>query len=765
MVNVRDVIDWLGFRAKISLFFLYSLSIFAVGAGFLVIRSFGRRLTAPPPGSVSATAHTAAKAPAADLLHILLALVIIVATARLIGMCFRALHQPPVIGEIIAGIMLGPSLLGRIAPSASAYLFPATVVPALSVVSQVGVILFMFLVGAELDSGLLRKHGHSTIAISHASILAPFFLGAVLSLLLYPRISSGDIPFTNFALFLGVSMSVTAFPVLARILTDRNMHKTRMGAIALTCAAVDDVTAWCLLALVVGVAQAESTGFIKIICLALAYVALMVLVIRPAMKRLILVYGNKGRLTQGLMATIFVMLLLSASATEMIGIHAVFGAFAFGAMIPHDSGMARELVDKLEDLVVVLLLPAFFAITGLRTQIGLISGAEQWAWCGLIIAVASIGKFGGSLVAGRITGLSWSDSSALGVLMNTRGLMELIVLNIGYEMHIISPTLFAMMVLMALVTTVATTPILHLLGRDEAKAPVADSRRDASTDEPRVGVLVPVANPKSVRRLVDLALAATPPGMRPPRVLALVRPPAGGVRTGLDDDDGRMAPRSAALGAALKWAWRQSAVITPQAMWSDNPAGDLVKVAMELGIEWIVLGPHRAVFGTDFRGGVVQEVLDRARTLPINIAVAIQAIDAPANRIFVVADATYDGCAALNLAARMALRQESDLYVIQIDGEPSPLKLEFSRALAQASRGLGRRLHSESMLEPSGAMLAERTASSLVVIGAGVAELMGLSRRGFTGFPDGHPMVLVQGSRFTQSSSSAVNDNLRTARL
>lgn len=749
-------------RQKVAPFLLYAAAIASVVAGFFAIRSVGLRITVPPLTAVSVAGHAAAKAPAADLLHILLALVAVVAAARFLGNCFRSIQQPPVIGEIIAGIALGPSLLGRFAPSMETYLFPANVAPALNIVAQVGVILFMFLVGVELDLGLLRKRGHSTVAISHASILAPFFLGALLSLYLYPRVSSGDISFTSFALFLGVSMSVTAFPVLARILTDRHMTKTRLGALSLTCAAVDDITAWCLLALVVGVARAESAGFLKTVSLAAAYIAFMMVVIRPAMNRLTLVYGNKGQLTQGLMATIFVMLLLSASATEGIGIHALFGAFALGAMIPHDSGLAKELTDKLEDLVVVLLLPAFFAFTGLRTQIGLVSGVEQWAWCALIIAVASTGKFGGSLIAARITGLSWRDGSALGVLMNTRGLMELIVLNIGYEMHVISPTLFAMMILMALVTTFATTPILHLLGVDEPEVPSVYSLPTISTDEARAGVLVPVANPKSVGRLVELALTVTLPGMTPLRILALVRPSAGGVRASLDDDDGRIAPRSAALGAALKWAWRRSAVITPQSLWSDDPGADLVRVAMEAKIEWIVLGPHRAVFGTDYRGGVVQEVLDRARELPISVAVAIRPGEASIERIFAVADPTHDGRAAVDFAARLAAHRQLELHVIRVNGELATLELEFSRALAQASNGLGRRLHSETMPNPSAAVVAERTASGLVVIAAGVAERLGLSRRGFAGFPDGHPMVLVQGAKVARSASKPRDGSLRT---
>jgi Kef-type K+ transport system membrane component KefB len=320
----------------------------------------------------------------------------------------------------------------------------------------------MFLVGLELNTSLLRNRAHATVATSHASIVVPFLLGAVLALWLYPRLSSSDVPFTCFALFLGVAMAITAFPVLARILTDRRMHRTPLGVVALGCAATDDVTAWCLLALVVGVAQAKVSGAVVVALLAAAYIGFMFLVVRPVA---VCLAGrvHEARVTRTVAGLVFVALLLSALATEVIGIHAIFGAFLLGAVIPHDSAIARVFTHKLEDVVTVLLLPAFFAFTGMRTEIGLVAGVEQWLLCGLIIVVATAGKFGGTAVAARLTGLGWREASALGILMNTRGLMELIVLNIGYDMKIISPTLFAMMIVMCLVTTVATTPILHLL--------------------------------------------------------------------------------------------------------------------------------------------------------------------------------------------------------------------------------------------------------------------------------------------------------------
>jgi Kef-type K+ transport system membrane component KefB len=442
----------------------YSALVGATAALFLLIRSYGETLAAPAPAA--ALSHAVAPAHSSTAAPLLLALVVILAASRLLGALFRRFHQPPVIGEVLAGILLGPSLFGRVAPAAATAVFPQAVTPLLGVVAQVGVLLFMFVVGLELNTAHLRERSGTALAISHASILVPFLMGTALALFLYPRLSSRDVSFTVFALFLGVSLSVTAFPVLARILTDRGLQRTSMGTLALTCAAVDDVTAWCLLALVVGVVHARLGGAALTALLTLLYVGAMFGLVRPLAHRAARWYEQEKPPAQTMMALACAALLLSSLATEYIGIHTLFGAFLLGAVIPHDSRAARDLTDRLEDFVVVVLLPAFFAFTGLRTQIGLISGG-QWLLCALIILAACLGKFSGTAVAARLTGLGWRDASALGVLMNTRGLMELIVLNVGLDLKVISPRLFAMLVIMAVVTTFATTPILDALTRGE----------------------------------------------------------------------------------------------------------------------------------------------------------------------------------------------------------------------------------------------------------------------------------------------------------
>ncbi len=430
-------------------------------AFFFLIQGYGDSLVAP-----SAAAQAPGNGPAASgssdiLWHLLIALTVVVMAGRVLGRLFAFIGQPPVIGEVIAGILLGPSLLGQISPDAYAYVLPSTVAPFLGMVAQLGIILYMFLVGLELNPDHLRGQVHATVATSHASIVVPFTLGSALSLYLYPLFSTSDVPFTNFALFMGVAMSITAFPVLARILSDRNMMGTKLGAVAITCAAIDDVTAWCLLAFVVGVVQAKAEGALLVAFLTLGFIGVMFVAVRPFTARMARAWGRNP--TQGGIALALIGVLVAALTTEAIGVHAVFGAFLLGAVIPHDSTLARSLKDSLENVVTILLLPAFFAFTGMRTQIGLLSSPYQWAICGLIIVVAVAGKFGGTLVAARVTGMNWRDAAGLGVLMNTRGLMELIVLNIGLDLGVISPTLFTMMVIMALVTTLATTPALQLL--------------------------------------------------------------------------------------------------------------------------------------------------------------------------------------------------------------------------------------------------------------------------------------------------------------
>ncbi len=433
----------------------------AVAAGlFFVIRTVGERLQAP---AGVAVLPLGGEAGSSALFRALLVLTVIIITSRLVGEAFRAIGQPAVIGEVIGGILLGPSFLGAIAPGLLARLLPPEVTSFLGVHAQLGIIIYMFLIGLELDLSRVRRSGPATIAISHASIAAPFVLGSALSLVLYPRLSSDAVPFTLFALFIGTSLSVTAFPVLARILTDLRISRTPMGMIAITCAAVDDVTAWCLLALVVGIARADTASAARTLGLTILFVVVMLWLVAPLVRRLLAGQETKGEVSPRALTVTLSGMLASAMTTEFIGIHGFFGAFLFGALVPHESSLASTLNRRLGDFVGVLFLPAFFAFTGMRTEIGLIDGVSDWLLCGSIILVACAGKFGGAVLAARWSGLQWRDSAALGALMNTRGLVELIVLNVGLDLGVISPRLFTMLVIMALTTTLMTSPIVRRL--------------------------------------------------------------------------------------------------------------------------------------------------------------------------------------------------------------------------------------------------------------------------------------------------------------
>jgi Kef-type K+ transport system membrane component KefB len=405
----------------------------------------------------------------ASALQLLVALAAVVGAARLCGGAARYLGQPAVIGEIVAGLLIGPSCLGWLAPSVSQALFPAAVMPGLTAIANVGIVIYLFLVGVELDPGRLSHAAPAALTIAHAGIVVPFLIGAALALGLYPVFGTTGVAFPTFALFFGVAMAITAFPVLARILTDRRLDRTPVGELALTCAGIGDATAWILLAAVVGLCRQDFGALQTLVVGSVLYLAVMVVVVRPWLRRIAPPQGVDAPVRELSQGTLAVGLLLSAAATEAIGLHALFGAFLFGVMVPADSAAARQLESRWRDLASVLLLPVFFALTGLRTSLGLVQGLEQWLWCGIIIVAATVGKVGGTVLAARFTGQDRRDWWPLGWLMNTRGLMELVVLNIGLELGIISPTLFAIMVLMAVATTVMTAPVLSRVQPDAAR--------------------------------------------------------------------------------------------------------------------------------------------------------------------------------------------------------------------------------------------------------------------------------------------------------
>ena len=396
------------------------------------------------------------------LARLLVQLLLILAAVRVFGAIARVLKQPTVIGEIVAGIALGPSLFAMWLPEVSAQIFPAHSLGLLQLLAQIGVIFFMFVVGLELDWTSVRKQARAAVAVSHVSIVLPFLLGVLAAFALYREHAPVGVSFQAFALFMGIAMSITAFPVLARILEERSLTKTPIGATALTCAAVDDVTAWTLLAFVVAVVTAGGAFSILVATLvfALLFLAVMSGIVRPVLVKVLAPRIGRDRYSKERIALVLGVVCAASLATEVIGLHALFGAFVAGAILPADEDFRRGLRDRLETFSAVFLLPLFFAFTGLRTQIGLLDDAGAWLTCLGIIVLATAGKFAGSALTARVMGIDWNSAFILGALMNTRGLMELIALNVGYDLGVISSEMFTSLVLMALVTTSLTGPMV-----------------------------------------------------------------------------------------------------------------------------------------------------------------------------------------------------------------------------------------------------------------------------------------------------------------
>ena len=471
----------------------YLVTLVVAGAGIFALLHAGADLPAPGPNTDASSASEVGRAISAGadsggtdsaptageslmtslrrnfdapLSHLFLQLLVIIAAARAIGALFVKIGQPAVVGEMAAGILLGPSLFGWAAPEAFHFVFPETSLGTVKLLSQIGVCLFMFTVGMEFDVSHVRRKAHAAVVVNHASIVVPYFLGVVLAYFLFTSLAADGTTFTAFALFMGISMSITAFPVLARILQERNLTATPLGSTAITCAAVDDVTAWSLLAFVVAIARATSIEATALnLALVAAFIGIMIWGVRPALPALL----GRRRLeketpSKGLLAAVICVVVGASFCTEIIGIHALFGAFLAGAIMPESGGFRHKLAVRLENFSSVLLLPLFFVFTGLRTQLALLNDVDGWLLCGVIIGVATAGKLGGTAIAARFTGMGWRESLQLGALMNTRGLMELIALNIGYDLGILSPRIFAMLVIMALATTMLTGPLLTAFG-------------------------------------------------------------------------------------------------------------------------------------------------------------------------------------------------------------------------------------------------------------------------------------------------------------
>ncbi|HSC03632.1 MAG TPA: cation:proton antiporter [Solirubrobacteraceae bacterium] len=557
---------------------------------------------------------------------VFLAIAIVLIVARLFGAIATRVGQPRVMGEVIAGLCLGPSLLGAISPNLQATFFPSDILPALGVVANLGLIFYMFLVGLEVDRGSLKGKVAAATAISNTSVAVPMLLGIAVALPLY-KLVGPNTKFVSFALFMGVAMSITAFPVLARILAERRMIKRPIGSLAIACAAVDDVTAWFLIALALTVAASGTFGdVVKTIAEATAYTLIMVLVVKRIIGRMGTAYDEVGRLPGAWFAAIIIGVLLSAYVTEEINIAFIFGGFVFGMIMPRHARMNEEVTRRIDDFVVTLLLPVFFVYTGLRTNVGLLDRPELWLITLLLIAVAILGKLFGAAMAARVVGYNWKASSVIGTLMNTRGLTELIVLNLALDAGAISNSLFAMLVIMAVVTTLMAGPLLKLLdpkneyGRgieDEfADAALAAVQAHPELPVPDRSILVAPQTDGAIGQLVALAepLARSEPA-RELIIARLVQPPRGagaGVRGGLQSENLALERATRAINDLRERLASDGVVARGVALTSSSPGSDLAHIVEREPVDLVLTEGRRRLIGEGVPLGEVGELMENA---------------------------------------------------------------------------------------------------------------------------------------------------------
>jgi Kef-type K+ transport system membrane component KefB len=414
------------------------------------------------------------------LLPVLIQLVIIVVVARLFGLLARSIRQPSVVGEIVAGLLLGPSLFGALFPTEFAAIFRPNlqgvepllanaIVPKIfAVIAQIGLIFLLFLVGMDFEYGHVRVHARSAILFSLMGIVMPFILGACLAPAIHPYIephpTSGPVSLLGLTLFLAIVLSITAIPVLGRIMMELGITRTRLGAIAITAAAIDDACGWILLASVVAIVKAnfEPLEMARMVGMTIGFALLMVFAVRPAL-RWYFAYSlrkNEGRLTPTAMAVLLASIFLSAIATNLIGIYALFGPFLLGAVLADQIELRRAAAAKLQDIVTGFFVPVFFTYTGLQTDIGSLHSSTLWLICAAVIAAAVIGKFVGCGLAARASGFTWREAGIIGAMMNARGLMALVAINVGSELGVVPKSLYCILVIAAVATTAITTPLL-----------------------------------------------------------------------------------------------------------------------------------------------------------------------------------------------------------------------------------------------------------------------------------------------------------------
>jgi Kef-type K+ transport system membrane component KefB/nucleotide-binding universal stress UspA family protein len=643
---------------------------------------------------------------------VLLEILVVIGVSRLVGLGFRAIKQPLVIGEIMAGIMLGPSLLGLIAPHITAGLFPVETAPILEVLAQIGLIFFMFLIGLELDPKYLKGNMNVAIATSAVGIVLPFSLAVGLAVWLYPMVNNPAISLLAFSLFLGSALSITAFPVLARIISENDLQNTRLGTLALTCAAVGDVVAWCLLAVAIAVAHTNNmVAALPTIFSALFYIGLMLTGGRWFLQTLSAHYNRSGKVSQLLMAGIYMAVVTSALITEAIGIHFIFGAFLLGAAMPKNPGLVKEIAEKTEDFVLIFLLPVFFVYSGQHTRIGLIDTPQLWLVCAAILAVAVLGKYLGVYLTARYFQLGHREASALGWLMNTRGLTELIVLNIGLKLGVISDLLFAMLVIMALTTTFMTSPLLEWTYPKRLIREQSLNTATAPTVPPvaQYNVLVPVANPRTQRSLIQLAIAIARNSTESSLVhpLSLIELEEDYLYQSSPAEVERLIEQRHERLAQLIETIEPPAVqsmIKPIVQIGYDVAKKTAMLAKIEQPDLILLGWHRSAFSKDRLGGRVRQILAIA---PADVAVLVDA-NAPQDisqrtydKILVAYTANTHDDLALELALRLLFNDDQrQLHLLQLlpsSATVSELSYEMNQLIADLPSDVRSRIQMETI--------------------------------------------------------------------
>ncbi|MCU0823151.1 MAG: cation:proton antiporter [Leptospira sp.] len=593
-------------KARSSLFYGITLVLFG-GLGFYLLEAGSILESAKniAPSSASLTKENLLSRFQHPIALLFIQIIIVCGFARFLGYVFsRKLKQPSVMGEIVAGIILGPSLLGFYFPDTMGFLFPQASLPTLSTLSQIGLILFMFIIGMELDISVLKTKAHSAIIISHASIVIPFFLGMVLAYIFYTNHAPQNVSFLSFSLFIGIAMSITAFPVLARILQERNLTRTPLGALVLTCAAADDVTAWILLAIIVTISKAgDLNSALFTIGLSAAYILFMIYVIAPFLKRLGSIYISRENLTRTAVALILMIVFLSSLTTEVIGIHALFGAFLAGVVMPSEGNLKKLISEKFEDIAVILFLPIFFVITGLRTEINLLNDSELWNVFGLVILVAVVGKFLGSAIAAKIAGSNWEDSLSIGALMNTRGLMELVVLNIGYDLGILSPEIFAVFVLMALVTTLSTGPLLDGIQKFFTVKPKAYA--EPIPQDKKLRVLVAFAQEKMGKSLVRFAYSLSGNQKKDLEITALHISP----NDSLSNEE-LTRYREASFESIRQTGSEVGILVGTEYRITDNITYEIVNFTKLKHSNLLLIGAAKPLFSRSYTGGKIKGILN-----------------------------------------------------------------------------------------------------------------------------------------------------------